>query len=998
MLLRKLFFAILLTAVLANQIFAQKQYFQQEVNSRIEVTLNDVDHTLSAFIDIEYINNSPDELSFIYMHLWPNAYKNNETALAKQLIEQGNLRLYNSEEKDRGFIDSLNFKVDGKAAKWNLIPQHIDIAVIYLERPLKPGGKINISTPFFVKIPKGVFSRLGHLGQAYQITQWYPKPAVYDRKGWHQMPYLTQGEFYSEYGSFDVSITLPANYVVGATGDLVNGEKELEWLMKKVEKTKAIEEFPRTNEHPPSAKETKTLRYKQSNVHDFAWFTDKRWHVLKGEVELPQSKRKVDLWAMFTNNEADLWMKSIEYLHDATYYYSLWNGDYPYNQVTAVDGALTAGAGMEYPNVTVIGQSGTAFDLETVIVHEVGHNWFYGIIGSHERLHPWMDEGINSFNELRYIRNKYPEAGIQGISENSSLAKTFDLYYPHHRQYQLFYLLSARKNTDQPIELPAHFYTSFNYGAIVYSKTAAVFDYLRAYLGEQLFDSVMHSYYDRWKFKHPYPEDLEQVFKEITNLDLSWFFNDIIKTTGKIDYKIQSLKRSPCTDNSNETCYELKIKNVGDIASPLAISAVKNDSVIGNVWIEGFSGSQTITIKLPQADRIILDAENYLPQINTRNGFARTSGIFKTKNPIKFQFLGSIEHPVKRQIFYTPIVGWNNYNKLMVGAAFYNNTLPQKRFEYLIAPMYSFGTNREAGIVNLNYNFYPAGVFQHIRFGVNYEKFAISNLNFDQHYQKFEPKIVAQFRKEPRSSKNTFLKFRNINIHEDYTSPVFTADRRFAGYQLQTDFYTVRELEVLREETRKINPYNMRIFFHQGDRFLRANMEVNYLLSSNRPDKGLRIRFFAGYFFYNSFSDPRFNFGMAGNRDYTYDHVLLDRNRRNPVLGNQFPLNDGGFKNLVTVPSSDEWLTALNLKYSLPGKIPLALYADLGFAPSSRTLQVYSAWNTGVALVIVPEFFEIYFPVAMSSDLNQLTYFQKVRFILNIHTLNPFNRIRKLEL
>jgi hypothetical protein len=989
-----LFFLLLI----ANSSYSQKLYFQQEVNSKIEVTLNDKAHTLSAFIDIEYINNSPDELSFIYIHLWPNAYKNNETALAKQLIEQGNLKLYYSEEADRGYIDSLDFKVNGQTAKWNFIPQHIDIGIIYLESPLPPGGKINITTPFFVKIPKGVFSRLGHLDQAYQITQWYPKPAVYDRKGWHQMPYLTQGEFYSEYGTIDVSITLPANYVLGATGDLVDGEKELQWLLRKAETTKNIEEFPKNNDHPPSAKETKILRYRQSNVHDFAWFADKRWHVLKGEVELPHSKRKVDLWAMFTNNEAELWKKSIEYLHDATYFYSLWNGDYPYNHVTAVDGALTAGAGMEYPNITVIGESGNALNLETVIVHEVGHNWFYGIIGSHERLHPWMDEGINSFNELRYIRNKHPEAGIQGIKANSWIARTFDLYYPHHLQYQLMYLISARKKTDQPIELPAHCYTSFNYGAIVYSKTAAVFDYLKAYLGEQLFDSAMHTYYDRWKFKHPYPEDLENVFKEVTKSDLSWFFNDIIKTTGKIDYQIQSLRKSNCTDNSNEVCYEFKIKNVGDIASPIAISALSNDSVVGNVWIDGFEGSKTISVRLPDAEKIILDAENYIPQINTRNGYARTSGIFKTKNPVKFQLLGSIEHPVKRQVFYTPIVGWNNYNKFMVGAAFYNNILPQKRFEYVIAPMYSFGTSREAGIINLNYNIYPSGIFQHIRMGMNYEKFAISNVNFDQHYQKFEPKLVAQFRKNPRSSKNTFIQFRHINIFEDYTRPVFTSDRRFSGYELDTDEYLVRELELMHEEKRKINPYTFRVYFHQGQNFLRANFEGNYLFSFNKPNRGLKIRLFAGYFLIDQSVDPRFYFGMVGNRDFTYDHILLDRNRMNPVFGNQFVLNDGGFKNQVTVPSSNEWLAAINLKLPFPGKIPFAFYADLGFTPHSRTLQVYVPWNTGVAMVVVPDIFEIYFPVAMSSDLNQLNYMQKVRFILNIHSLNPFNRIRKLEL
>ena len=119
--------------------------------------------------------------------------------------------------------------VDSLRVQWHLVPELTDICKIILNEPLKQGDTIIITTPFHIKIPKGVTSRLGHIGELYQITQWYPKPAVYDRTGWHQMPYLDQGEFYSEFGRFEVSITLPANYVVGATGNLQN-EEEMKWL------------------------------------------------------------------------------------------------------------------------------------------------------------------------------------------------------------------------------------------------------------------------------------------------------------------------------------------------------------------------------------------------------------------------------------------------------------------------------------------------------------------------------------------------------------------------------------------------------------------------------------------------------------------------------------------------------------------------------------------------------------------------------------------------
>src|SRR5438552_225321 len=196
-------------------------YWQQQVNYTIDVSLNDKDHSLDGFEKIEYINNSPDTLKFIWFHLWPNAYKNDKTAFSDQLLENGNTKFYFSDKEQKGYINRLAFKVNNITAIIEDHPQHIDIVKLMLPEPLPSGQRATITTPFHVKLPYN-YSRGGHDGQSYQITQWYPKPAVYDRKGWHPMPYLEQGEFYSEFGSFDVSITVPKNYVVAATGELQN--------------------------------------------------------------------------------------------------------------------------------------------------------------------------------------------------------------------------------------------------------------------------------------------------------------------------------------------------------------------------------------------------------------------------------------------------------------------------------------------------------------------------------------------------------------------------------------------------------------------------------------------------------------------------------------------------------------------------------------------------------------------------------------------------------
>lgn len=669
--------------------FSQQTYFQQEVNFKINVSLNDTKHELSAFESVQYINNSGTSLDFIYFHLWPNAYKNNETALAKQLLESGETIMHFARAEDLGYIDSLDFRINNVPVKWEYDAGHIDICKLYLQTPIKSGDSVTITTPFHVKLPSAKISRLGHIDQAYAITQWYPKPAVFDNKGWHQMPYLNQGEFFSEYGSFDVSITLPKNYLLAATGDRIDAQEEEAWLMEKVKETEDMiskKAFSYDNSFPPSSAEYKTIRFRQYRVHDFAWFADKRFHVLKSEVLVPHNGNKVNTWAFFTNSEPHLWQRSIEYINDATLFYSYMLGDYPYNHVTAVDGTISAGSGMEYPNITIVGESNNDFSLETTLMHEVGHNWFYGVLGNNERDYPAMDEGLNSFYEMRYIRTKYPNKTLTSILGRDSTFKFFGLNrFKHKAVYEFAYYMAARKNTDQPISLPAQDFTRYNYGAIVYSKTALVFDYLMNYEGKDKFDEAMRFYFENWKFKHPYPNDLLSTLEYHLATDLTWFAGDLIMDTKKIDYEI--MKHAQLDDHS----HLILVKNRKKVWGPVSVTGLKNGRVVGEVWYNGFKGKKVFEFPPSEVDEFRIDYHEFIPEINRKNNNLRTKGLFKKTEPFELNLVGKLDNPHKTQLNFLPVGGYNMYNKLMLGLAFYNYTLLQKKVEFTAAPMYAFG-------------------------------------------------------------------------------------------------------------------------------------------------------------------------------------------------------------------------------------------------------------------------------------------------------------------
>ena len=1008
------FFLLLVSICSASALCAQteKKYFQQEVNFVIEATLDDKKHEINAFEKITYTNNSPETLNLIYFHLWPNAYRSYNSALGKQQLEDHNTALYYAQEHQLGHIDSLQFKTGDDLLEWELSSEHEDICLVHLNAPLKPGETIAITTPFKVKIPSGIISRLGHLGQSYQITQWFPKPAVYDNNGWHPMPYLDQGEFYSEFGTFDVYLTLPENYVVGATGDLIDGEKEMIWLTEKAIQTqKLVDNGELDYAHklvdemafPASSEKTKTLHYHQKNIHDFAWFADKRYHVLKGEVALPQSKRKVITWAMFTNNEADLWKNSISYLNDATYFYSLWNGDYPYNHVTAVDGSISAGGGMEYPNVTIIGESYDAFTLETTIMHEVGHNWFYGILGSNERDHSWMDEGLNSMNENRYIETKYPNKGLFETFDSSSTKGTdvFDIKkYKHKTTYELDYLVQAKKNKDQAIITHSAAYTPSNYGGITYSKTAMVFDYLMAYLGEEVYDKCMHRYFNKWKFKHPQPKDLRAIFEDETGKDLSWFFDGIIPSTGKIDYKIIGAKKKGIHPDS----IALSVTNKGKIHGPFSISGIKDGNIVCTQWYEAIDKKTAVSFPKGNFDNYRIDAQLNIPEINRKNNTLKAKGIFKKLEPLRFQFGGSFENPDKTQLFFSPIAGWNTNDKGMLGMAFYNSFIPQKRFEYVIAPLYAFDSENVNGYLSAFYNIHPKAIIQNLKIGSNAASFSRISVNSIQNskgreimeYYKVAPSAQLTFKKKrARQLSTIYLTLKNNNIFEEEQIWFKRADGS-NRYTIKLENYYVNQLAVSIENSHPINPYNAILEVQQSDDFIKLNLTANSHFAYRKPKTGFDIRVFAGKFLSNNNADSRFNYGLSGNTDYLYENIFLARTPTQATDGfltQQFAINDGGFKQLTLVAASNTWITSINLKTNLFSK-HLSIYADIGWVGlatngfSDKT--VGSAYDIGAALNIVPNIFEIYFPIKISSDLNQLTYAEKIRFTLNLNVLNPF--------
>ncbi|MEM9928859.1 MAG: M1 family metallopeptidase, partial [Bacteroidota bacterium] len=863
----------------------RQPYFQQDLSYDISARLDDERHELHAQLKLRYTNNSPDTLRSIPFHCWPRAFSSDGTAYARQALRNGNTEFHFSTARERGTLDSLNFSIDGQAATHTFSTEHPDIATVTLPTPLLPRQTITIQTPFRVKIPAS-FSRLGHVEQSYQMTQWYPKPAVYDRASWHAMPYLDQGEFYSEFGDFNVQLTLPANYVVGATGTLLEASEQA-WLRSKANQDRAVL-TKRTDlstsyaieAFPPSAPETKTITYTAEQVHDFAWFADKRFKVLHDTLQLNQADDPIDVWAMFTESEAAWWVKATQYLKRATRFYSEQVGPYPYPQVSGVQSALSAGGGMEYPMITVIGLSGSAQALDEVLAHEVGHNWFYGILGSNERDYAWMDEGLNSFYEQRYMATYWPDEPV-GIN-------VFGKQVDYNR---LGYHYLARLGREQSPNTTSDSLSRLNYLVGAYSKGPLALRELEAYVGTARLDAALQAYYDNWKFKHPQPEDFFHAVENGLNQEVP-FFREALMTNQTSDWALK--KKAGGAEPFHHLAHR------GARLAPASAQLKMND---------GINLTETID---PQADKlpapvateqVSLLADNNPLDLYTHNNQ-------RGDKPLSLSWITEQEHPNQRQLFAIPLLGFNEHDGILPGFALHNRTLEPRQFEWMVAPLIGTRSGQINGFAGLKVTQPNVdGKVARTTYKLGWQRFSDFTLirtNEPYSYQRLAGAIDVAFRHAPITQVASRLSFQIIGL--DQQRPSFSPEGEVSG--TSSFFQTFLRAGYHRSRNRTINPQAFRInleykiigtenAFNTNHLRLDAELRGGYQYESGRF---LRWRAYGGVFLLNDLRDRATRspsgFSLVDNArsDYRYDDLFIGRNlsgRNDQQLG---ATRQGGFR------------------------------------------------------------------------------------------------------
>lgn len=658
-------------------------YWQQDIDYKIKAYLDEKNEVISGIESIKYTNNSPDTLYHLFFNLYQNAFIEN-SYLTNLQEANGSKIQYGKWEKANLGNEIKSLKING-----NELKREIDgsIMKVWLAQPMLPNTEIVIELQFNTYYSKGGATRrrmksFVQKGQRhFNGAHWYPRLAVYDRKfKWCTDQHLNR-EFYGDFGNYEVELNFPANFVVEATGEIQNENdvmpKELRNKLDLSNYWKNKWDSDITFEQKIQKGARKTWKYKARNVHDFAWIAGPLYRIHESIIN------NVKVVAMVLEHHASGWKNATEFTHKVIHTYSRDFGKYAYPKMIVAD----CEDGMEYPMLTMDGGSDPGY--RKLLAHEVGHNWFYGMVNNNETYRAMLDEGFTQFLTVWAMERIDGKYVVQSKPTNKYLNKHFEEVEAREANVYLGYMRDAVHNEDPTLNTHSD---GFN-GALgqgggyghVYSKTATMLFNLQYVLGDSLFSGAMKHYFNQWSFCHPYIEDFRQSIIDYTKRDLNWFFDQWIETSKHIDYKFVGLDK---LDSGN--LYELKLKRKGEMQMPIDLtitgkSGKKYNFYIPNTWFEKETGATRLPrwigwdsklktdysakIELPETvQKVEIDTTRRLADIRPLNN--------NSYFPIKFKFDHKLYDNLDRNYyhaFWRPDVWYNNFDGVKLGVHFNGN-------------------------------------------------------------------------------------------------------------------------------------------------------------------------------------------------------------------------------------------------------------------------------------------------------------------------------------
>lgn len=911
-------------------VFAQHQ-------SRISAVLDDEKKTLAVSQEILFFNQTNDTLTTIILNDWNHAFSGKSTPLAKRFSDEFVRSFHLAKEAERGGTYELSMSdAAGDQLSWFRPDKHPDLVEVYLRQKVAPGEKVTLKLSYISKIPSDRFTKAGYSANgSYNLRDWFLTPARYENHAF-------------------------VRYSNGNLDDIANGLTDYELQIKTPGKTDIVSDLDSQSQVKENT--GSTYVFHGHNRHTFSLYIAPKLDFHSFRNDIVEVENSIDGKKVTDYQKAVIVDRIVKFVDEQI-------GAYPYKKITVSEADYSKNPFYGLNQLPgFISPFPDAYLYEIKFLKTYLHNYLLASMRLDPRRDNWVHDGMQIYVMMKYIDEQYPGAKMMGNVASLKLLKGYHLVnLDFNEQYSYFYMLMARKNLDQPIGYEKNRLIKFNEQIAGKYRAGLSMRYLDNFLERDVVPSTIKDFYALATKYQTDQSDFEFLLKTRAYKNIDWFFETIINSREIIDYKFVDLKKS---DDS----VSVTMRNRTGTTVPIPIYGVKKGQVIWKDWIEEVRADSTFTFERKDADKIVINYKNEVPEYNLRNNWKSLKGFKISNRPIKFNFLKDLEDPYYNQILYVPTANYNLYDGLMVGLRLFNKTVLDKPITFDINPIWSTKTNSltGSGAIAVNQNLRHSELYN-IRYSVSGNYFHYAP---DAAYYKINPMVQMRIRDNNfRDNRKEIIILRNVIVHREPSAIVLDNPD-------ENQNYSVFNLRYGNSRSEVTNTVNFTTDVQFAGKFGKTAVEFEYrrLFESNRQ---INVRLYAGGFLYNNTSNDFFSFALDRPTDYLFDYNYYGRSESSGLFSQQLILSEGGFKSKLGQQFANQWMTTVNASFNVWNWVEL--YGDAGFV-KSRTFNPEFVYDSGVRLNLVTDYFELYFPVYsnLGWEIAQPNYGEKVRFIVTI--------------
>lgn len=920
--------------------FCFKLCYSQTNNIRISAILIPETNEIKIEQEIVFYNNSASVLKNIYLHNWPNAYKDKNTPLAKRFVENYSKAFHFEKEKYRGKTTIKSLLLNDTPVEWKIPERNPDIIEIHLKNDLYPKDSVIINADYYVKIPKDKYTKYGVNNFNYNLRYWYLAPAIYTNK-WNLMNNLDMDDLYIDFSNYTINISVPTAYTVNSDLDI------------KHRKT------PNLNFYTLSGKNRLDVELNISKENTFINFNS---NPVKISTNLNSEKLGTEVKTQILN-------RALEFIE--TYL-----GPFPNDSlmINKIDYEKNPVYGFnQLPSF--LAPFADNFEWDIKIFKVLSKKYINNTLLFQQREDAWLSDGLQTYLMIKYVEKFYPE--IKAVGNISKLwgIRNFNLaQIDFNDKYTFVYQFATRKNIDQSLNTETDSLSNFNRKIVNKYKAGLGINYLEKYLGKDTLEFAIKNYAKAFSGKMAKSDDFFNYLK--THKNISWFKNDYLKTSKKIDYTIKKI-------DIKKDSIEVIISNKRNFSAPIQLYGLKDNQIRFQQWLISIDSIQKVTIPKNGFDRLALNYELQLPEYNLRNNWKNVEKrIFN--RPLQIKFMKDLENPYYNQLFYAPVYRYNYYDGLVLGFALSNKTILRKNFTYKLTPSYSTKSNTFSGSYSFLYEYLPEeSTIKKFSTGIYGSEFHYApNLS----YTTFTPYAVMEFKKD--------------NLRDAGGSALSTSftvvDREKSPEQLmplESNKYNVFSIGYNYSKPNIIEDIRFSTGLEIAEKFAKVSLTGQYRLLTD-TNRQFDFRFFAGAFLKNNTNTDFFSFALDRPTDYLFQYEYLGRSETSGIMSQQVIINEGGFKSKLPVPYANQWLSTINTSVGIWRWAEV--YNDVGFI-KNKNEDLYFAYENGIRLNFIQDILEVYFPVYsnLGWEVSQQNYSSKIRFVLVINPKRIYNFVRR---